>query len=293
MIKSFREEIDVIERLSGQERKRLVEFIPRMAQAVEYLAKALIYALNVDEGVCKDVRRKHDVYDLLIEVCRASPVSLTWEEVKAIAGIAILNAMFCNSVTWSVARYGLEGLGVRFSEVTRKSKSVLEGWEDILENVVRLLRSYSRIVEQIIRKANTFVVEVTKHDFEAVEDRKSVIKRICKLRPTASYAHARIRIRFVDELLSYSYRVSVKFKCEENLKVPVRCEVCLWDRFGKLVNGYKGSPKDYIYLTGGEGTVVVRAGRVGFATVSEIEPRVWNPGGVKEIEIRIEKENEV
>ena len=58
----------------------------------------------------------------------------------------------------------------------------------------------------------------------------------------------------------------------------------------KLVNddGF-GSPKDYIYLAGGEGVITVYAGRIDNMTVHEIEPRVWKPGGVKVIEVTIEE----
>ena len=103
MIKAFEEELNLIKKLKNQEHK-LIDLVHRIAQATEYLAKALIYALNTDENVCKKVR-KQDVSKLLTKVCSASPISLTQSEVKAVAGIAILNAMFCNEIMWSVVRY--------------------------------------------------------------------------------------------------------------------------------------------------------------------------------------------
>lgn len=73
----------------------------------------------------------------------------------------------------------------------------------------------------------------------------------------------------------------------------MRCEVCLWKREGQRVelanDDGTGSPKDYIYLAGGEGAITVYAGRVNNVTICEIEPRVWKPGGVKVIEVTIEE----
>jgi len=69
--------------------------------------------------------------------------------------------------------------------------------------------------------------------------------------------------------------------------------VCLWKREGQRVelanDDGTGSPKDYIYLAGGEGAITVYAGRVNNVTICEIEPRVWKPGGVKVIEVTIEE----
>ncbi len=57
------------------ERRKLVELVPRIAQATEYLAKALIYALNTDERICKEIR-DHDVGILLAKVCSVGLVPL-------------------------------------------------------------------------------------------------------------------------------------------------------------------------------------------------------------------------
>ena len=82
----------------------------------------------------------------------------------------------------------------------------------------------------------------------------------------------------------------VTFKAEKEVISPVRCEVCLWDKRGQLANNDgTGSPKDYIYLTGSEGKVVVYAGRINNDVINEIEPRVWKSGGIREIEVTIEE----
>ena len=102
---------------------------------------------------------------------------------------------------------------------------------------------------------------------------KKIAKKIIKtLRPTALYAHARVRIRLANHILGSKYDVEVEFKPSKNLKAPVRCEVCLCDEEGKLFNkDMTGSPKDYVWVTGGEDVVKVVAGKVGDVIIKEIE----------------------
>ncbi len=274
---------------------RIAEYAPHIADAAEYLAKALIYAINIDENICEKTRRNHDVSKLLVTVYTRSPVPLKRDDVKAIAGIAFLNAMLCNSITRGIIRYGIEPLGILFHEATAKSFTILHEWGEMFEHAVNLLNSYYEKVRELIKRAETFVIEVTPHSFKEARENDRVIRQakiiISTLRPTAKYAHARIRIKLQNNLLNKAYKVLVKFKVGGMVKAPIRCEVCLWKKERSQVelanDDGTGSPKDYIYLAGGEGTITVYAGRIDNMTISEIEPRVWKPGGVKSIEVTI------
>ncbi len=121
MIKTFEKEFNLIKKLRNREDKMLVELVPRIAHATEYLAKALMCALATNKKACKEMQKHHDVSKLPTKVCSNSSIPLDQREVKAIAGVAILNAMFCNKVMWSIVRYGVESLGTRFPEATQKS----------------------------------------------------------------------------------------------------------------------------------------------------------------------------
>ena len=298
MLKLAEKELEIIR----SHKTRIVEYAHHIANATEYLAKALIYAINVDEDICKKTRKNHDVSELLVKVYTRSSIPLREDDVKAIAGIAFLNAMLCNKAVRDIIRYGVEPLGILFHEATTKSLTILDEWRELLEHALNLLNKYYKKVEDIVKRAGTFVIEVTPHSFsEKHEQGRSrddvTVKQakivIAKLRPTAKYAHARVRIRLHEELLNKTYKVLVKFKVGNEIRAPVRCEVCLWKREGQHVelanDDGTGSPKDYMYLVGGEGAITVYAGRVDNATICEIEPRVWKPGGVKVIEVTIEE----
>ncbi len=202
--------------------------------------------------------------------------------------------MLCNKVVRAIVRYGVESLGILFHEAAKKTTSVLYEWEELLEHVVKLLDKYYNKSRVIVKRAGTFVIEVTKHSFSERREGNRIVRYarilISKPRPTAKYAHARVRIRLCDELLNRTYKVSVKFRTGNEIAAPVRCEVCLWDKDGRLANNDgTGSPGDFIYLSGGEGKVTVNAGKVGNNVIQEIEPRVWKPGGIRTIEVTIEK----
>jgi len=273
-----------------------VEAAPHIVNVVEYLAKALLYAIKAeDKKVCKKARQSHDVSELLVREYASCPIPLSEQEEKAIVGIALLNAMLCNSVVRSLTRYGAEPLGILFPKAARKSANILHEWKEVFEHIVKLLKKYYNVVERVVEKAGTWYIEVTEHSFVEHREGNRNVKRamvvISRLRPTALYGHARVRIRLHDNLVDRTYRVRVVFKAERSGIAPVRCEVCLWDRQGKLANDDgMGSPKDYIYLAGGKGAVTVYAGRVDNKTIREIEPRVWKPGGIKEITVVIEEE---
>jgi len=101
-------------------------------------------------------------------------------------------------------------------------------------------------------------------------------------------------MRLRDELLDKTYKVTVTFRAGKEVITPVRCEVCLWDKKGQLANNDgRGSPKDYIYLTGGMSKVTVYAGKVDNKVVHEVEPRVWRPGGIDSIEVTIEEVSDI
>ena len=206
------------------------------------------------------------------------------DDVKAIAGIAFLNAMLCNSTIRGIIRYGIEPLGILFHEATTKSSIILYEWRELLEHAVSLLDKYYGKVKDLVKRAGTFIIEVTPHSFLERREGDRVVRHskviISTLRPTAKYAHAKVRIRLHEELLNKAYRVLVKFKVGGEIKAPVRCEVCLWEgeeQRVKLANDDgTGSPKDYIYLAGGEGTITVYAGRVN--NLGEpIRPYRYNP----------------
>ncbi len=274
----------------------IVELAPHIANVSEYLAKALIYAINIDKNVCRKTRDWHDVSELLINVYTQYPIPLYEEDIKAIAGIAFLNAMLCNSAVRNIIRYGVEPLGVLLHEVATKPLNVPYEWKGLLEHALNLLNKYHGKVKEIVERAGTFIIEVTPHSFSEEsrkdDEDKSVkqAKITIPLRPTAKYAHARVRIRLRDELLNKTYKVTVTFKAGKEVIAPVRCEVCLWDKKGQLANNDgTGSPKDYIYLAGGMGKVTVYAGKVDNNIVHEIEPRIWKPGGIESIEVTIEE----
>jgi len=173
--------------------KELSGLVPRISYAVEYLAKALIYAMEPDKKICERTRKEHNVSELLVKACAKSPIPLTYEEVKAIAGIAFLNAMLCNRAVRAIIFYGVEALSITFPEAARKAIRVLEDWRKIIWNVVDLLKNYYSIAKRIIEKAGTFIIEVTEHDFKARNGERIAKKVIRALRPTALYAHARVR----------------------------------------------------------------------------------------------------
>ena len=275
----------------------VVELAPHIANVSEFLAKALIYAINIDKDVCEKARDWHDVSELLIYVYTRCPVPLYEDDVKAIAGIAFLNAMLCNRAVRNIIRYGV---GVLLHEVATKPLNVPYEWKGLLEHALNLLNKYYGDVKKIVERAGTYVIEVTPHSFSEEsqkDDEDKPVKQakiaISTLRPTAKYAHARVRIRLCGELLNKTYKVTVMFKAEKEVVAPVRCEVCLWKRKDQsevLVNNDgTGSPKDYIYLIGHKGRVTVYAGKVDNNVIHEIEPRVWKPGGIESIEVTIEE----
>ncbi len=271
MLRAFEEELKYIRS------SNCVDVVSRIAQATEYLAKALIHAMGWNTKVRKD----HEVSKSVIKICRNSPVPLSENEIRAIVGVAMLNAMFCNEVVWSVVRYGFESLALRLPEFAEKTPLIFSDWRDMLRNSVSLLEQYYPVIKDIVKEAGTFVIEVTEHDFE---DGK-VIKEI-EPRPTARYAHARIRVRLCDELLQQSYQVKVEFEVES--EKGVRCEVCLWNKDGELANDHKGSPKDFIYIKD-KGSITVKAGNVNGEIIKDIEPRVWLAGKAKKIKVEIKK----
>ena len=67
MLRTFKEELDYIK--IGTD---YVNKVSRIAQASEYLAKALIHAMGWNIEV-----KGHEVSKLLIDVCRESPIPLT------------------------------------------------------------------------------------------------------------------------------------------------------------------------------------------------------------------------
>ena len=286
MLELAEKELDIVE----LHKDKIVEYAPHIANVAEYLAKALIYAINTDNNICKEVRRKHDVSKHLIDVYTRSPISLQEDDVRAIAGIAFFNAMLCNNTIRGIIRYGIEPLGILFREATAKSSRIQSEWKELLQYAFRLLKRYKGKVKDIVRRAEIFTIELTSHSFE---DRRAKVLLVT-LRPTARYAHARVRIRLHEDVLhNKQYKVQVRFKAGNEIKAPVRCEVCLWNKEGRLANDDDtGSPKDYIYLAGGEGTIIVKAGQVQNKVINEIEPRVWKPGGVKVIEIIMEEADE-
>ena len=293
MLKLAERELEIIH---ARETK-VVEYAPHIANATEYLAKALVYAINIDEDTCREVRKRHDVSELLIKVYTGSSIPLQEDDVKAIAGIAFLNAMLSNNTIRGIIRYGIEPFGILFHEATAKSFIILYEWKELLEHAVSLLKKYHGKVKNVVKRAGTFFIEVTPHSFLERRESDRVVRHskviISTLRPTARYAHARVRIRLHEELLNKTYRVLVKFRVGGEIKAPVRCEVCLWNREGRRVelanDDGTGSPKDYIYLAGGEGTITVYAGQINNKKIREIEPRVWKPGGVRVIEVIIEE----
>ena len=296
MLKLAEKELEVIRGHKAE----VVEYAPHIANAVEYLAKALIYAINIDEDICEKTRKSHDVSELLIKVYTQSPIPLQEDDVKAIAGVAFLNAMLCNSVVRGIIRYGVEPLGILFHEATAKTPTILHEWKELLKHAVSLLNKYHGKVENIVKRAESFTIEVTPHSFLERRESNRVVRQakiiIPTLRPTAKYAHARVRIRLHEELINKTYKVLVKFKAGSDIKAPVRCEVCLWRKEGQHIelanDDGNGSPRDYIYLVGGEGVITVYAGEFNNMTIREIEPRVWKPGGVKVIEVVIEENAE-
>ncbi len=193
----------------------------------------------------------------------------------------MLNAMFCNEVTWNIARYGFESFGLRIPEFARKTPIIFSDWNDMLRNSVSILEQCYQIIKRVIKKAELFIIEITEHDF----DNDEVVKEIVP-RPTAYYAHARVRIRLRDELLQQPYEVKVEFEIKP--KKVARCEVCLWDKYNKLTNDLNGSPKDFIYIKD-KGSITVKAGKINNIIVRDIEPRVWLPGKVKRIKVKIKK----
>ncbi len=271
MLRAFEEELKYIRS------SNYVDTVPRIAQATEYLAKALIHAMGWNENVKKD----HEVSKFVINICRTSPVPLSENEIRAIVGVAILNAMLCNRVMWNVAKYGFESLALRPPEFAEKTPFTFSDWREMLRNCVSLLERYYQVVKNIVKKAGTFVIEVTEHD---LEDGK-VIKEI-EPRPTARYAHARVRVRLCDELLWQSYQVRTEFEVES--EKGVHCEVCLWDKDDNLVNARDDSPKDFIYIKD-RGSITVKAGNVNGVIIRDIEPRVWLTENVKKIKVEIKK----
>jgi len=252
--------------------ENVVENVHRLVNAVEYLAKALIYAADVGGELCKEARRRHEVSRLLMEAYAKAPIPMSEEDAKAVVGIAFLNAMLCNSVVRGTVRYGIEPFGMPLQEAVKKSPNILYEWKDMFQHVKKLLDKYCEKAEDIVKRAGTLYIEVTRHSFTG----------ILLPRPTARYAHARVRIRLPKD--GGKYRVRVKFVGEVAV-VPVRCEVCIWDGSRLVNDDGTGSPKDYIYLVREEGEIGidVRGGQ-------EIEPRVWKPGRVKKIEVTVEKD---
>jgi len=269
--------------------ENVVENVHRLVNAVEYLAKALIYAADVGGELCNKARKRHEVSRLLIEAYAKAPIPLSEEDAKAVVGIAFLNAMLCNSVVRDTVRYGVEPFGMPLQEAVKKSPNILYEWEKVLRHTKELLDKYYTRAEEIVKRVGTLYIEVTQHSF--VEEQGVKRARFVLLpRPTARYAHARVRIKLPND--GRRYRVEVKFIGEAAV-APVRCEVCIWEEEDEKEKKYRlvnddstGSPRDYIYLAGGEGVIVVdvKGGQ-------EVEPRVWKPGGVKKIEVVIEKES--
>jgi len=258
----------------------VVENVHRLVNAVEYLAKALIYAADVGGELCNKARKRHEVSRLLIEAYAKVPIPLSEEDVKAVVGIAFLNAMLCNSVVRGTVRYGVEPFGMSLQEAVKKSPNILYEWKDMFQHVKELLDKYYKRAEDIVKKVGTLYIEVTQHSFVVGQGVRRA-RFILLPRPTARYAHARVRIKLPKD--GGKYRVEVKFIGEAAV-APVRCEVCIWEKDRLVNDDGTGSPRDYIYLAGGEGVVVVDA-----EGGQEVEPRVWKPGGVKKIEVTIEE----
>jgi len=195
MLKLAERELEIIR----AHKTRMVEYAPYIANATEYLAKALIYAINVDEDTCRKTRKSHDVGELLVKVYTGSPIPLQEDDVKAIAGIAFLNAMLCNNTIRGIIRYGIESLGILFHEATTKSSTILYEWRELLEHAVSLLDKCYGKVKDIVKRAGTFIIEVTPYSFLERREGDRVVRQskiiISTLRPTAKYAHARVRIR--------------------------------------------------------------------------------------------------
>ena len=63
MLKLAERELEIIH----AHKTRVVEYAPHIANATEYLAKALVCAINVDEDTCRDARKRHDVSELLVK----------------------------------------------------------------------------------------------------------------------------------------------------------------------------------------------------------------------------------
>lgn len=198
---------------------RVIEYAPHIANATEYLAKALIYAINVDKDTCRETRKRHDVSELLVKVYTGSSIPLQENDVKAIAGIAFLNAMLCNSTIRGIIRYGIESLGILFHEATTKSSIILYEWRELLEHAVSLLDKYYGKVKDIVKRAGTFIIEVTPHSFLERREGDRVIKQtkiiISTLRLTANYVHARVRISLQDNLLKKNLQGTSKVQSRE------------------------------------------------------------------------------
>jgi len=107
----------------------VVENVHRLINAVEYLAKALIYATDVSGESCEKARERHEVSRLLVEIYAKAPIPLSEEDVKAVVGIAFLNAMLCNSVVRNTVRYGESRWACRYKRRRKKSPYVLYDWE--------------------------------------------------------------------------------------------------------------------------------------------------------------------
>jgi len=188
--------------------ENVVENVHRLVNAVEYLAKALIYAVDVGGELCEEAGKRHEVSRLLIEAYAKAPIPLSEEDVKAVVGIAFLNAMLDNGVVRDTVRYGVEHFGMPLQEAVKKSPDVLHEWKDMFQHVKKLLDKYYKRAEEIVKKAGTLRIEVTQHSF--VEERGVRRARfILSPRPTARYAHARVRIKLPKD--GGKYKVKAKF----------------------------------------------------------------------------------
>jgi len=156
MLKFAKKELDGV----GE---NVVENVHRLVNAVEYLAKALIYAADVSGELCNKARKRHEVSQLLIEAYAKAPMPLSEEDVKAVVGIAFLKRHVEQQRCTHTVRYGVEPFGMPLQEAVKKSPNILYEWMDMFQHLKELLNKYYTKAEGIVRRAETLYIEVTQH----------------------------------------------------------------------------------------------------------------------------------